>query len=142
MAIITNTQRKTYFLLIPIVLCSSTGNVLLGKGMKQAGGINDWSPRSLAESFLRAFTSGWIWLGIVGLLLFLVSLMIVLSWADYSFVMPASSASYAVTTLMSRWVLREAVSVERWTGVALICLGVLLIARTPSSTGVNQPMRR
>ena len=142
MAVITGSQRKTYLLLVPIVLCSSIGNVLLGRGMEQVGEVSHWSPGALAETFLRAFTNGWIWLGIVGLLLFLISLMIVLSWADYSFVMPASSASYGVTVLMGHWVLHEVVSLERWAGVALICLGVALVARTPSSSLVNQPVRK
>src|SRR5690349_512233 len=110
---ISSSQRKTYALLVPIVLCSSTGNVLLGKGMKQVGGIGNGSPAAVAEALLGAFTNAWIWLGIASLLLFLVSLMLVLSWADYSFVMPASSASYAVTALMSRWLLHEVVSTQR-----------------------------
>ena len=111
---------------------ASIGNVLLGKGMKQVGGVGNWSPASLAGFFLNAFTNSWIWCGIGSLLLFLVSLMVVLSWADYSFVMPASSASYAVATLLSRWLLKEIVTPERWAGVTLICLGVALIPRTPS----------
>jgi uncharacterized membrane protein len=134
LAITTSLQRKTYALLVPIVLFASIGNVLLGKGMKQVGEVGSWSPASLAAFFQKAFTNGWIWLGIASLVLFLVSLMIVLSWADYSFVMPASAASYAVATLLSRWLLNELVTPERWAGVTLICLGVALIARTPSKS--------
>jgi uncharacterized membrane protein len=132
LAVTTGSQRKTYALLVPIVFFASIGNVLLGKGMKQVGAVGNWSLASLAGFFLKAFTNSWIWLGTGSLLLFLISLMVVLSWADYSFVMPASSASYAVATLLSHWLLRELVTPERWAGVTLICLGVALIARTPS----------
>jgi drug/metabolite transporter (DMT)-like permease len=124
---------KTYALLGPMILFASTGNVLLGKGMKQIGKI-PWSLSELSGLFVRTFINGWVWLGIGSLLLFLVSFMVVLSWADYSFVMPASAASYAVATLMSHWLLGELVTLQRWAGVAFICLGVALVTRTPSSS--------
>jgi len=130
----TSLQWKTYALLAPIVLFASTGNVLLGKGMKQVGEVQDWSPSGLGGLFVKTFINGWVWLGIGSLLLFLVSFMVVLSWADYSFVMPASAASYAVATLMSHWLLGELVTTLRWVGVAFICLGVALVTRTPSSS--------
>lgn len=127
-------QWKTYALLVPIILFSSTGNVLLGKGMKQIGDVRAWSVGALGVLFVKIFTNFWVWLGIGGLLLFLVSFMVVLSWADYSFVMPVSAASYAVATLMSHWALGELVTPRRWLGVGLICLGVALVTRTPSSS--------
>jgi drug/metabolite transporter (DMT)-like permease len=130
-----NLQWKTYALLAPIVFFAASGNVLLGKGMKQVGGLQQWSPAALAALFANAFTSGWIWLGIGSLLLFLIMFMVVLSWADYSFVMPVSAASYALVPLMSGFFLGEKVSPLRWTGVALICAGLALVTRTPASGG-------
>ncbi len=128
-----NLQWKTYALLAPIVFFAATGNVLLGKGMKQIDEVPRLSPAALASLFVRVFGNGWIWLGIGSLLVFLVSFMVVLSWADYSFVMPVSAASYALVPLMSRWLLDERVSSMRWAGVLLICLGVALVTRTPAS---------
>ncbi|HEV2424056.1 MAG TPA: hypothetical protein VGZ29_04420 [Terriglobia bacterium] len=128
----TSLQWKTYALLAPIVFFAASGNVLLGKGMKQVGGLRDWSPSALLALFASAFTSGWIWLGIGSLLLFLVMFMVVLSWADYSFVMPVAAASYALVPLMSLCFLDEKVSPLRWSGVALICAGVALVSRTPA----------
>ena len=126
-------QWKTYSLLVPIVLFASMGNVLLGEGMKQIGAIHFWSRATLGALFVKTFSSGWIWLGIISLLLFLACFMIVLSWADYSFVMPVSAVSYALVPLMSRWLLNETVTPQRWAGVALICVGVALVTRTPAS---------
>jgi hypothetical protein len=111
----TGLQCKTYALSVPIVVFASTGNVLLGKGMRQIGEI-PWSLSPLGGLFVKTFSNGWVWLGIGSLLLFLVSFMVVLSWADYSFVMPASAASYAVATLMSHWLLGESVTPQRWAG--------------------------
>ncbi|HLY63488.1 MAG TPA: hypothetical protein VKV95_22340 [Terriglobia bacterium] len=127
-------QIKTLVLLVPIVVFASAGNVLLGKGMKQIGEARAWSPPALAALFERAFSSPWVWLGIGSLLIFLASFMLVLSWADYSFVAPAAAVSYALAPLLSHWWLGEVVTPVRWVGVAVICLGVALITRTPART--------
>jgi drug/metabolite transporter (DMT)-like permease len=68
------------------------------------------------------------------MLLFMVCHMLVLSWADYSFVMPFSAIAYALVPLLGYLFLGEHVSVARWTGILLIFLGVLLINRTPHRT--------
>ena len=94
-----NLQLRTYALLVPVILFAPTGNVLLGKGIKQIGEVRDYTPATLGTLFLSVFTSPWIWLGIGCLLMFLVSYMVVLSWADYSFVMPVSAVTYGVAAL-------------------------------------------
>jgi uncharacterized membrane protein len=68
------------------------------------------------------------------MLLFMVCHMLVLSWADYSFVMPFSAVSYALVPLLAYLFLHEQVSASRWIGIVLIFLGVLLINRTPPRT--------
>ncbi len=117
-----------------MVLFGSAGNVLLSKGMKDIGPINHWSPGALAGLFLEVFSSGWIWLGIGVLLLFFASFLLVLSWADYSYVFPATAVGYVVVALLGSALLGEVVSRMRWAGVLLICVGVGLVGRTPSST--------
>ena len=56
------------------------------------------------------------------------SFLIVLSWADLSFVIPAKSMVYVVSTLGAKWLLKETVSWERWGGIFLVCLGVALVS--------------
>ena len=46
---------------------------------------------ALHSAFVAIFSSVWIWLGIVSMLLFLAALMLVLSWADFSYVLPATA---------------------------------------------------
>lgn len=127
-------RLKTYISLTLMVLFGSVGNVLLSKGMKQIGEVNDWSASALLELFLKTFTSGTIWLGITSLLVFLVSYLLVLSWADYSYVLPASASGYVVVPLLGYAVLHEVVTPVRWAGALLICLGVALVGRTPPRT--------
>jgi len=68
---------------------------------------------------------------------FMASYMTVLSWADYSYVMPAGAFGYALLTLLAVVLLHENVSPRRWVGVLLICVGVLLVGQTrPRTTEV------
>jgi len=127
-------RKKTIALLVLMVFFGSMGDILLSKGMKQIGAVDLWSAAALQSVFLQAFTSGTIWLGIASLLLFLVCDLLVLSWADYSFVSPACATGYAVVPLLGYLLLGETVTAVRWAGVALICVGVALVGVTAPRT--------
>ena len=116
-----------------MIFFSSLGNVLLSKGMKQVGEIA-YSPHALLTAFLKTFTAGTIWLGVASLLVFFVSYLLVLSWADFTFVQPVSAIGYAVVVVLSYFVLGEMISPTRWIGVLLICGGVALVSGTPTRT--------
>ncbi len=130
----TSLHLKTYLLILMMVVFGPVGNVVLSKGMKQMNGLSLHSPAETLHLFLRVFTSGTIWLGIASLLTFFVAYMLVLSWADYSYVQPASSIAYGTVALLGRFVLHEPVSAIQWAGVAIICLGVLIVGHTPPRT--------
>ena len=132
-------RTKTYVLLAMMLIFGPVGDALLSKGMKQIGAVSHWSLEGALRLFWMAFTSGTIWLGIAFLLLFFVSYLLVLSWADFSYVLPASASGYAVVTLLAYLWLGERVTWARWTGVALICLGVLLVGRTEPRAGDMDP---
>jgi drug/metabolite transporter (DMT)-like permease len=121
-------------MVLVMVVASPLGNVLLGKGMKHAGDMAIWPLSGLLHTGLRIFTVPWIWLGVASLMAFFVSYMLVLSWADYTFVQPLSSIGYGMTTLFGALILGEKVSPLRWTGVAIICLGVFIVGRTAPRT--------
>jgi uncharacterized membrane protein len=125
---------KTYFLIAVMVIAGPLGNVLLGKGMKHIGELAIWPPLKLLHTGLNIFTSGSIWLGIASLSTFFIAYMLVLSWADYSFVQPASSLAYGMVALLGYLMLGEKVSPLRWAGIAVICLGVFVVGRTNPRT--------
>jgi drug/metabolite transporter (DMT)-like permease len=125
---------KIYLLIAVMIIAGPLGNVLLSKGMKQIGKFPVWPPSQLIHVGMRVFTAGEIWLGITSLLTFFVAYMLVLSWADYSFVQPASSLAYGVVALLGYWMLGERVSPLRWAGIAVICLGVFVVSRTDPRT--------
>ena len=127
---------KTYILILFIVFFAPLGNVLLSKGMKGIGSAKNWAPGELFHILRSIITSGYIWLGIACLLTFFVAYMLVLTWADYSYVQPASSFSYAAVALLGYFLLGEPVPPMRWMGILVICLGVFIVGNThPRTTG-------
>jgi drug/metabolite transporter (DMT)-like permease len=125
---------KTYLLISLMVIFGPLGNVLLGKGMKRIGVVSIATPAAAIEFLSRVVSSGTIWLGIASLIIFFGANMLVLSWADYSYVQPASSVAYGMSALLAHFLLREVVTPTRWMGVLLICLGVLVVGHTPPRT--------
>jgi len=125
---------KTFAMILIMIIAGPLGNVLLGKGMKSVGSTAVASVSDLMHIISRAFTSQYVWLGIASLLTFFVANVLVLSWADYSFVQPASSMAYGVVALFSVFFLGEEVSPLRWIGIAIICAGVFIVGRTHPRT--------
>jgi len=125
---------KTAILIVIMVSVAPLGDMFLGKGVKQIGPMPDGAPAGVFNFFFRTFTSETVWLGITLLLAFFVAYLLVLSWADYSYVLPASSISTLVVALLARFVLHESVRPLRWAGVAMICLGVFVVGHTHPRT--------
>ena len=124
----------TYLLILIMVIFGPLGNVLLGKGMKRIGAASMGTPAELIDLLARVLRSGTIWLGIGSLITFFVAYMLVLSWADYSYVQPASAVAYGMVALLAHFMLREVITPVRWLGVLIICLGVLVVGHTPPRT--------
>lgn len=127
---------KTVVLIVIMITVAPLGDIMLRKGMARIGPMPGWTPSKLFHFFVSAFTSPTVWLGIGLLLAFFVAYLVVLSWADYSYVLPASSISSLIIALLAYFVLRESITAIRWAGVALICLGVFIVGNThPKTTG-------
>src|ERR1700730_16683758 len=101
---------KTYTLLFLLVSAGSIGNTILDKGMKDIGTVDVFTRAGFLSGALLIVTSGTIWVGIVCMLLFMIFHMLVLSWADYSFVMPFTAVSYALVPILGYLWLGESVS--------------------------------
>jgi drug/metabolite transporter (DMT)-like permease len=125
---------KTYCMILIMIVFGPLGNVLLAKGMKNVGSAARWTPSELSHIISSVFTSGYIWLGIASLLTFFVAYMLILSWADFSYVQPASSIALLVVALLGYFYLGEKISLLHWVGIAVICLGVFVVGNTPPRT--------
>jgi uncharacterized membrane protein len=124
---------KTLVMVLLMVVCANTGDLMLKRGMSQIGEVTI-SFSGLLHTFVSTLHNGTIWLGILFLIGFTLSYMTAVSWADYSYVMPAGAFGYAIQTMLAVVVLHEVVTPRRWIGVAMICIGVLLVGQTKPNT--------
>ena len=111
-----------------VVLGGSAGDVLITKGMKQIGEISTMHLGKLARVALKVLTNVNFLIGIFFMACSFFAFLAVLSWADLSFVLPATSLSFVITTIGAKFVLKEEISRVRLAGTALVCLGVALIS--------------
>ena len=98
--------------------------------MKQVGEVSLAHPATL----IGAVFTPWVALGIALLIGFFASYLTALSWADLTYVLPATAFGNMIVELLSRFALHEAVSLQRWFGCLLITVGVGFVAQGPSFT--------
>ncbi len=121
---------RRYLVLAVITLTASLGDTFLSRGMKAIGPVSAAHPGEL----IHAIFSPWVAAGIVLLIGFFASYLTALSWADLTYVLPASSLGYVIMTLLAKFWLKEHVSPMRWLGIVFITAGVGFVTRGPSYT--------
>ena len=119
------TQAILYFL---IVVPGTAGEMCMSHTMKTVGEVTDFRPHSIARAIGRAMKRGSFWFGLLLMTSGFFALLGMLSVAKVSFVFPATALSYAVGTLGGKLFLGERVTLQRWFGVLLVCIGVMLVA--------------
>ena len=127
------TFRK-YLVLAGITVFSTAGDSLLARGMKDLGGFSLHNLSGL----LLAILNPWVAMGILFLLTFFACYMSALSWADLTYVLPATSLAYVLVALIGHFRLHEVISPTRWLGIALIATGVGFVAAGPSVTPAHE----
>jgi drug/metabolite transporter (DMT)-like permease len=115
------------FLLFIIVVAGTGGELCVSRAMKAAGEVTDFRPASLLRFVLRALRSGWMWAGVGMMAMAFFSLLGMLAVEAVSFVVPVTALSYAAGALGAAVFLRERVSLQRWAGVFIVCVGVTLV---------------
>jgi len=121
---------RQYLILALVAVSAPLGDSCLKRGMAALPPITLAHPGAL----IAAVFTPWIAFGIALLIGFFASYLTALSWADLTFVLPATAFGYVIIALLSRFWLSETVSLERWAGIVLITLGVGFVARGPSLT--------
>lgn len=122
---------KTRIFLLLVILSQPLGNLALTMGMKH---------RELASplDYLDAIFSPYVAMGIVLLIVWLLSRMALLSWADLSYVLPLTAVGYIATAIIGRFILNEQISWMRWSGTLLIVAGTSLVSMTGTHTSLEE----
>jgi drug/metabolite transporter (DMT)-like permease len=113
--------------LLCVVCCSTAGELCITRAMKSADEAKSFHPRELLRVFGRALTFGWMWAGLMLMMVSFLAMLAVLSMENVSFVVPATALSYAAGAYGSRVFLGERITHLRWVGVLLVCIGVALV---------------
>jgi uncharacterized membrane protein len=112
---------KTRVFAAIVILSNALGNFALAWGMRHRTTLS-------VSDYIAAIFSPWVFLGTSLLILWLLSRMALLSWADLSYVLPVTSLGYVVNAIMGRLFLNEQISLERWAGTLLIVAGTMLVS--------------
>ena len=115
------------------VICfNAVGNLSLAWGMKHlpAVGLN---PLGYVQAMVNPYVAG----GIGLLILWLLTRMALMSWADLTFVLPFMSVGYVVAAALGKFVLNEPVGWGKWVGIFLIFAGSLVVGTTDHQS--NRP---
>ena len=113
-----------------VSVCTPLGDSCLSRGMTHLPPISLAHPLTL----IAAVFTPWVALGIAFLICFFASYLTALSWADLTYILPATAMGNVFVELLSRFWLHENISFQRWLGVVLITVGVGYVARGPSLT--------
>jgi len=127
------TPRK-YFVLLGVAVFGAIGDSLLSRGMKSFGEV---SPQQILQIF-AAVLNPWVFVGIFFLLAFMAAYLTALSWADLTYVLPATAFGYVFIALIAKFFLHEQVSTMRWFGIVLISVGVGFAATGPELSHATQ----
>ena len=113
-----------------VIFFGALGDVALSRGMKEVGQLSlaNWTHA------IAAIFTPWVAVGILLLIGFFASYLTALSFADLTYVLPATSVGYVLMALLARFFLHEQISVYRWAGIAFIALGVGFVTQGPSRT--------
>ncbi len=120
-------RAKTWTTAAVVVFCNVFGNFFLKWGM----------PPELSSplEFITVLFRPWVSLGVLLLIVWLLSRMALLSWADLSYVLPVTSVGYVLVAIVGKVLLNEQITARRWSGIVLIVAGVALVsAATPPQT--------
>jgi drug/metabolite transporter (DMT)-like permease len=127
-----------------IALCILIVAIMLGAAGQIAlkAGINQLGHKPPVLTVLRSIFTPWVFLGFVCYGLSSLLYLVALSRLDLSYAYPLVSLSYVVVAFLSWRFLHETVPPLRIVGLAVVCIGVLLLAvsyRTPSLAAASPP---
>ncbi len=124
---------KTWICATIVVLTNAFGDLFLKRGMSAAPQIAG------PLDYIATLFQPWVAAGVALLILWQLSRMTLLSWADLSYVLPVTSIGYVLVAVLGRLFLNEQITSVRWAGIVLIVAGVALVSGgTPPQTTYDE----
>ncbi len=111
-----------------IVACTTIGEILQAKGMRQQGEISDFHLTAIGRVLAAMARNRNIILSVLCMAISFFSFMALLSIAEVSFAVPATAASFVFETILAKFMLKERISLRRWVGASFVACGVILLS--------------
>ena len=108
-------------------VCNTLGDVLNTAGMKREPEVERLGLRSLMAMLSRIVRNPLVLTGVAALTVGFFSMVSLLSIANVSFSVPATSISFVLETLLAKYILKEDVGLRRWAAATLVACGVVLL---------------
>ena len=119
---------KTALMITIIVFSTAASDVLIARGVRQVKSLSVFKLSEIGVIARRILSNVSLLSGLLMAAASFFAFLIVLSWADLSFVLPATTVNYAIATFGSKVILGERINRLRWTGTFFVCAGVALIS--------------
>jgi len=129
---------KTRLLTAFVVATNVLGNFAMSWGMKHQAADLGLSPLI----YIRLIFTPWVLLGTSLLILWLLSRMMLLGWADLSYVLPVTSIGYVLSAVLGKVFFGEQVSWQRWLGTGFIVIGIVFVGLTTANTTLGQTAKQ
>lgn len=117
-----------WLLVLIIIVCNTTGDLLNAYGMREHGHVRDFHPSAVRRLFRSLAHNRYVIGGTVAMAVAFFALLSLLSIAELSFAIPATAGSYLFETILAKLLLREDVHWQRWLGACLVACGVALLS--------------
>lgn len=122
-------RLKTWICAVIVVLSNVFGNFFMKLGLPE--------PLATPSEYITVLFRPAVALGVALLIVWTLTRMAMLSWADLSYVLPVTAIGYALVAIVGRVLLDEQISAKRWVGIGLITAGVALVG-----SGTPQTVKR
>jgi multidrug transporter EmrE-like cation transporter len=116
--------------LILLSVASGVGGQLALKMGVTRGDVAAADAGGIVTTLLLAFRSPMVWLGLALYGLGALAWILVLTRMDLSLAYPFLALNFVLIAVVSRLFLGETIPAMRWAGIAVICFGIVLIARS------------
>lgn len=111
------------------VLTNAAAQVMLKYGMMNLGALQ-FSADTMVQRVFQILFQPWVFAGLTMFVISMASHLFVLSRVELSFAYPFLSLAYVAVAAFAFFVFGEDLNAYRIGGIALICLGTVLIAQS------------
>jgi drug/metabolite transporter (DMT)-like permease len=118
---------KAIALALLATLIATSGQLLLKSGMRQVGPVSRVDLSNPVPLLVTVFSNPLILIAIPLYVTGFLTWLIVLSKLDLSYAYPFLAVTYVLVPLLSWLLLGEHIPVMRWIGIAVICMGLVLV---------------